>query len=74
MYSLAEIEVPPAARPSPLRALTGAGTPEPGVRRSRQGSIHCLRDGFLSSPAFRRIWPVSVCRITASGLLMQNAG
>ena len=83
MLSLAEIEKQPVAGPGPIPALTGPDTPElsgaRSLRRSRHGplpagTIHSLSYGFQSRPAFRRIWPASVWRITASGILMQYVG
>ena len=55
--------------PSPIPALTCPDTPEFGLP-----SIHSLGYGFQSSPAFSRICAASVCRITASGILVQYAG
>jgi hypothetical protein len=55
--------------PSPIPALTCSDAPELGLP-----SIHSLSYGLRSSPAFSRICPASVCRITASGMLVQYAG
>jgi len=55
--------------PNPIPALACPDTAELGLP-----SIHSLSYGFQSSPAFSRICPASVCRITASGILVQYAG
>jgi len=60
--------------PIPIPALTCPDTPELGLLRSRPAQSISLGYGFRSSPAFSRICPASVSRMTASGILVQYAG
>jgi len=62
-----------ATGPQPTPALTCPDTPELAGPR-RLPSIHSYSYGFQSSPAFSRICPASVSRMTSSGILMQYAG
>jgi len=64
-----EIKVQFVNGPSPIPVLTCPDTPELGLPSS-----HSLSYGFRSRPAFRRICPAPVCRITAPGILVQYAG
>jgi hypothetical protein len=57
------------AGPSPIPALTRPDTPELGLP-----STHSYGYGFRSSPAFSRICPASVSRMTASGMLVHYSG
>jgi hypothetical protein len=70
----ARIITGPSPIPIPIPTLTCPDTPELGLRRSRPAQSICYSYGFQSSPAFSRICPASVCRITASGILVQYAG
>jgi hypothetical protein len=78
MFLQSEIKMIFFAGLSPVPDLTCPDTLElsgaRSFRRSRHGSIHNSSYGVQSSPAFNRICPASVCRITASGILVQYAG
>ena len=69
MFLWAKLKARIITGPSPIPTLTCPDTPELGLP-----SIYSLSYGFQSSPAFSRICPASVCRITASGILVQYAG
>jgi len=61
------------AGPSPIPALTRPDTPELAGARSLP-STHSYGYGFRSSPAFSRICPASVSRMTASEMLVHYSG
>jgi len=69
MFLLINSKIQFVTGPNPIPALTCPDTAELGLP-----SIHSLGYGFQSSPAFNRICPASVSRMTASGILMQYAG
>ncbi len=64
-----EIKIQFVTGPSPIPALTCPDAAELGLPSS-----HSYGYGFQSRPALSRICPTPGCRITDSGILVQNAG
>jgi hypothetical protein len=74
MFLLARLKKQFVPGLSPIPALTCPDTPELGLLRSRPAQSIAMAMDFGPAPAFSRICPASVSRMTASGIPVQYAG